>query len=552
MSWNGLVWSILHRELLEQSRQRAGAWLRSGGAAILMLALLIGWSLPVMKGQTDGRGLFTGLNHVVIAVIWLVAPVLTADCISRERREGTLGLLFLTPLRPMDVVIGKAFAHALRAFTVVLVSTPVLVVPMMMGGVNGWDVGRMLLLHLSILGLSLAAGLLASSLAENWVRARLLGLVLAVAAGVGFAGIYSAFTSVYHWRLIQRFEPNIGLAEVWMGQMWGWAYRLGVGPNGTASISGSFWDPVAGSGSGPDSLALAAKVLAVSAVAVVGAVWVATFSVRRAWSSAGGGKLRLLGAGLTRVRIPTGWWRWLRRRGLDRNPIGWRQTATWSGRLTGWGWFAFAIVWLSRGVERAGQGIGLESILLAGLGAAAGASFRSEREEGTLELLLVTPTTPARIIVGRAIGLVRQFVPAIGLAVLFLGFGPLATPQDRLDLFRWLMLLPGVAAFGQFLSTRPLSTVTTLLLSVAVPIAAWLGVETLFWRVDRLLVNEVPFDIDKTVWQWVLVSVSALVSVLWAVFWTKGAIRNLAQRRFLPGQLRLERAPTSPHRPTRS
>ena len=33
--------------------------------------------------------------------------VLTADCISQERREGTLGLLFLTDLRGPDVALGN-------------------------------------------------------------------------------------------------------------------------------------------------------------------------------------------------------------------------------------------------------------------------------------------------------------------------------------------------------------------------------------------------------------------------------------------------------------
>jgi len=39
------------------------------------------------------------------------------DCISREKREGTLGLLFLTPLRVTDVIAGKAIIHVLRALT---------------------------------------------------------------------------------------------------------------------------------------------------------------------------------------------------------------------------------------------------------------------------------------------------------------------------------------------------------------------------------------------------------------------------------------------------
>ena len=38
--------------------------------------------------------LFTATHTVLLVAIWMVGPVLTADAISRERREGTLSLLF--------------------------------------------------------------------------------------------------------------------------------------------------------------------------------------------------------------------------------------------------------------------------------------------------------------------------------------------------------------------------------------------------------------------------------------------------------------------------
>ena len=49
--------------------------------------------------------------------IWVLVPLLVADCLSRERREGTLGLLFLTPLTANDIVIAKGLSHGLRAVT---------------------------------------------------------------------------------------------------------------------------------------------------------------------------------------------------------------------------------------------------------------------------------------------------------------------------------------------------------------------------------------------------------------------------------------------------
>src|ERR1044071_9279281 len=63
----------------------------------------------------------TSLGHSLLEIFgWtgfagcVLAPILlTADCVSRERREGTLGLLFLTDLRGIDVILGKLAAKGI-------------------------------------------------------------------------------------------------------------------------------------------------------------------------------------------------------------------------------------------------------------------------------------------------------------------------------------------------------------------------------------------------------------------------------------------------------
>jgi ABC-type Na+ efflux pump permease subunit len=57
---------------------------------------------------------------MVFLSIWIFVPLLTADTISREQRDGTLGLLFLTPLTPIGIVLGKSLIHAVRATTLFL------------------------------------------------------------------------------------------------------------------------------------------------------------------------------------------------------------------------------------------------------------------------------------------------------------------------------------------------------------------------------------------------------------------------------------------------
>src|SRR5207249_7362657 len=91
----------------------------------------------------------------------------TADCLSSEKREGTLGLLFLTDLRGYDVVFGKLAATSLSGFFGLLALVPVLALPMMMGGVSWQEVWRIVLVLVNTFWFSLAVGIFVSALARD-------------------------------------------------------------------------------------------------------------------------------------------------------------------------------------------------------------------------------------------------------------------------------------------------------------------------------------------------------------------------------------------------
>src|SRR5215472_1339328 len=94
---------VIERELRASARQSFTYLLRVLGA--LALLLVIGWfGLRGELGPDCGGDLFRALHAAIFFAIRLLAPLLTADCISRERREGTLPLLFLTPLKPPSIV----------------------------------------------------------------------------------------------------------------------------------------------------------------------------------------------------------------------------------------------------------------------------------------------------------------------------------------------------------------------------------------------------------------------------------------------------------------
>src|SRR5436190_9691760 len=82
-----------------------------------------------------GGALFQALGWMALGAALLSGLFLTADCLSEEKREGTIGLLFLTDLRGYDVVGGKFISQSLRAFYGLLAIFPVLAMIMLMGGV---------------------------------------------------------------------------------------------------------------------------------------------------------------------------------------------------------------------------------------------------------------------------------------------------------------------------------------------------------------------------------------------------------------------------------
>src|SRR5438034_1894688 len=131
------LFPVLVRELRAQSRQPMTYWLRvvGIGAILCVMALVDARGAP---SELGGR-LFSPLNATLFLSIWIFVPLLTADTISREKREGTLGLLFLTPLTPIGIVFGKSLIHTFRAITLFLAVLPALALPFLLGGLTWKD-----------------------------------------------------------------------------------------------------------------------------------------------------------------------------------------------------------------------------------------------------------------------------------------------------------------------------------------------------------------------------------------------------------------------------
>src|SRR6266576_5456157 len=116
---------IVDRELRVASRRRSTYWIRAGAATGVMV--LGAWLFLMMRHEPSRQvamALFGILTGSAALYSLLSGVRSTSDCLSQEKRDGTLGLLFLTDLKGHDVVLGKLAATSLKGFYGLLAVLP--------------------------------------------------------------------------------------------------------------------------------------------------------------------------------------------------------------------------------------------------------------------------------------------------------------------------------------------------------------------------------------------------------------------------------------------
>src|SRR5688500_7979745 len=163
---------IVERELRVASRRAGTYWLRFFAA----LAVLVVWIVLLvgtrrMTPAQLSQHIITMLGSLTLGFCMMAGVFLTSDSISGEKREGTIGLLFLTDLKGFDIVLGKLAATSVHAFFGLLAALPILGLSLMMGGVTGAEFARFALVFVVTLFASLAAGILVSTFSRPAMHA---------------------------------------------------------------------------------------------------------------------------------------------------------------------------------------------------------------------------------------------------------------------------------------------------------------------------------------------------------------------------------------------
>jgi hypothetical protein len=416
---------IVHRELVVASR-RAGTWWLRGGAAVIG-AIVLGAFLMMNAftgGQQTGRSLFLGLSWIALIYCAFVALLAASDAVSEEKREGTLGLLFLTNLTGLDVVLSKLAIASLGGLFAFLAMLPVLGITIPLGGVSGEMFGAVVLVLLNALFAGVAVCLAVSAASDAHEHSLLSGIGMLTLL---MTGLWPAFLWLFLVLLPARAVRNrsrrrIGglfFSAVLNFTIWLFAVMLIGGANWSLPGVAFAMAQVAGGGPFGDAR-FWLSVLAVHGF-TWGLLWAAARRTAVAWKESGhvppsesvdapAPKTRM-GAKTARDRrlLESSPVQWLVR------PAAWARAVIWIAALV-LGLRAMVFPWtvvLSgvAGIRLLNVAMPIAGIVMMILLASVSAGlFTNGRRDGGLELLLVTPVERAAVLRGVQRCAVRTFL----------------------------------------------------------------------------------------------------------------------------------------------
>jgi ABC-type transport system involved in multi-copper enzyme maturation permease subunit len=409
---------IVTRELRLASRRRTTYWLRS--AAALSMIVIGAWLFLILRGESPKQlamALFCVLTGGAVVFALISGPRSTADCISEEKREGTLGLLFLTDLRGYDIVLGKLVAGSLNAFYAIVAVLPMMAIPLLLGGgLTLAEFFRMSLVVLDALLFSLTVAICVSALSRSAYKSAALSVCLVLLFVAGLPALGAVIAGATKARTVNPLflTPSIGFsyylafdAAYKTSQTWFWT--------SLAAVHGVSWFClVLASLSAPRSWQdRAARPNARS--------W------RERWQTWNSGDAADRNAFRTRL--------------LDANPILWLSARIRSKPILVWlflaisaavwiaAWWRFKKDWLNEGVYIA-TALLVNLALRYWLAGEATRALADHRKSGALELLLSTPLSVGQILRGQGLALRRQFLGPVVAVLLTETIFMLSSVQD--------------------------------------------------------------------------------------------------------------------------
>lgn len=387
------VLPIVERELRVASRRWGSYILRLTAATIaIAMAAIIYLASSTTAPAVMGKTIFGFLSGFAFLYALLIGVRVTSDCISSEKREGTLGLLFLTDLKGIDIVLGKLVAFGLDSFYALLATLPVLAIPILLGSVTFDELWRICLCLLSTAMFSVCMGMLVSSFSVRERKASAGTFMLILFFSVGLPLLILIFEN--YARLGGDFETRL--------------FALSPAASIVAALT---WTPT----NQAESLYWIS--ITATLIYAVLAMILSALIVPRVWHDSGRDR-KVSNAVATEGRQSVR--RRVRQEMLDISPTFWLASR---GHLRGtWLWVFLAFVggcWLWGYAENRSGMLELATnmvimyfvhgIFKVFVASEAVRIYAEEDKQGALELLLCTPISVREVLNGQLISLFRYF-----------------------------------------------------------------------------------------------------------------------------------------------
>ncbi|HEX7897418.1 MAG TPA: ABC transporter permease [Planctomycetota bacterium] len=160
----------------------------------LIVGVIMGWAVYYLWEEAARYGGYSALAALsrevfaayfggLMAFLPLLAVSAASDLITKEVRNGTLGLLFLTPLTPWRIAAGKWKAAMAQALMILFAGGPVAAICVYLGGVGWWEILWGAALPLATAGFAAAVALFFSTVFRG-PAATVVVSILALLAGI--------------------------------------------------------------------------------------------------------------------------------------------------------------------------------------------------------------------------------------------------------------------------------------------------------------------------------------------------------------------------------
>lgn len=413
---------MIFRELQAESHRSGNFALRS--ITVLSGIIVLFYTFQFPHNPTNLGSITFSWLHRLLCVLLVWVPLGMADCIAREKREGTLGLLFLTPLTSTGIVVAKCFVQALRACIVWTATIPILSITYLCGGVSSLDFATGIGFQMIVAISGMAAGLVATSLTSKQGKAFTIALLLTLFFVLIVQSIF--FLEWIHFLpatlksniLNASFQEQISMFLV------GSSYNL-VGFQPDLLWSGVLFRV------GPSHqiwFGMMISCLLISVGLFLLSILFAAWQIERSWQNS---DISPKGNRVKRI-LDFNFFSRIQKRELcfiqEWNPLLWLRWHTWKiGKSQAFLCLCLVIVesfiilaWKTNEIKNLHSILAALLITIGCIILYVGfANFLEEKQNGTLELVLTTPLSQNKIIWGSVIGIWMQFVPSLLVIFLF-------------------------------------------------------------------------------------------------------------------------------------